>query len=196
MPRGRLEWAERILRRWARVSRWAARQLALLRAVRPLHGLAFGVPTDDTIPAVEWPLGGPPARRDPDESDAGLLYCLPTLPADGAFVVETIRSVRDRFRSRGFEPAITVNLLDDRSMEGVISIAFRRACATETEKAQQAIRDAEEELLRRGCPPYRVGLGSMDLVIRPEDPYWQIVARLKDVFDPDHIISPGRYNLL
>jgi len=188
--------AERLLGFAARWSDRVARQLALLRAVKPLYGLSEGIPTNDTLPAVDWPLGGLPQRsRDPDQGSAGLLYCLPILPADGEAVADAVASVRRIFRAHGFEAAITVNLLDDRSLEGVISLAFRRDDPAEAERAQRAVREAEEDLWQRGCPPYRVGLGSMDLVVRPEDPFWQIVARLKDVFDPDDVISPGRYNL-
>ncbi len=188
--------AERVLRFVARWSATAADQLAVVRAIQPLHGLAHGIPTNDTLPAVEWPLGGAPVRsEDPDQGTAGLLYCLPILPAEGPFVAGALKDVRRIFAAQGFEAAITVNLLDDRSMEGVISLAFRRNDPAQVERAQRAIREAEVELLRRGCPPYRVGLGSMDLVVRPEDTFWQVVARLKDVFDPDGVISPGRYNL-
>ncbi len=191
-----LEIAERVLQFAARWSETVADKLAVLRAVKPLHGLADGIPTNDTLPAVEWPLGGPPSRSDdPDQGGAGLLYCLPILPAEGAFVADAVASVRRIFAAQGFEAAITVNLLDDRSMEGVISLAFHRDHPAEVERAQRAVREAEAELLRRGCPPYRVGLGSMDLVVRAEDPFWGVIARLKDVFDPDGVISPGRYNL-
>ncbi|MCX7819151.1 MAG: FAD-binding oxidoreductase [Kiritimatiellae bacterium] len=197
LPAGALATAERVLVAAAKWSERAARKLAVLRAVKPLHGLAEGVPTDDTLPAVEWPLGGPPVRRvDPDEGEAGLLYCLPILPAEGGFVAEVVAAVRRIFAARGFEAAITVNLLDDRSMEGVISLAFHRSSPEQTRAAQEAVREAEEELLRRGCPPYRVGLGSMDVVVRADDPFWCVVARLKGVLDPDEVISPGRYNLL
>ncbi|MBM4153738.1 MAG: FAD-binding oxidoreductase [Lentisphaerae bacterium] len=173
-----------------------ARKLALLRAVTPVQELALGIPTDDTLPAVGWAVpGAAPSRDDPDRGDAGLLYCLPIVPADGAFVREALDAVLSIFARYGFEAAITVNLLDDRSMEGVISLAFRRDDPARAAAAQSCIREAEEDMLRRGCPPYRVGLGSMDLVVRPDDPFWQTVRSLKTALDPDGVISPGRYNL-
>ncbi len=173
-----------------------ARKLALLRAVTPVQELALGIPTDDTLPAVSWPVPGEtPSRLDPDAGNAGLLYCLPIYPADGAFVRTALDAVLAIFARHGFEAAITVNLLDDRSMEGVISLAFRRDDPVRAAAAQACIREAEEDMLERGCPPYRVGLGSMDLVVRPDDPFWQTVRSLKSVLDPDCILSPGRYNL-
>jgi 4-cresol dehydrogenase (hydroxylating) len=36
----------------------------------------------------------------------------------------------------------------------------------------------------------------MDLVVRPDDPFWQTVRSLKSALDPDGIIAPGRYNLV
>lgn len=174
-----------------------ARKLALLRAVTPVQELALGIPTDDTLPAVGWSVPGEtPSRCDPDQGGAGLLYCLPIYPADGAFVREALDAVLAIFARHGFEAAITVNLLDDRSMEGVISLAFRRDDPARAAAAQRCIRETEEDMLRRGCPPYRVGLGSMDLVVRPDDPFWQTVRSLKSALDPDSIIAPGRYNLV
>jgi 4-cresol dehydrogenase (hydroxylating) flavoprotein subunit len=176
---------------------WAARKLALLRAVAPLQDLALGIPTDDTLPAVGWPVPGEtPSRRDPDDSQAGLLYCLPIYPADGAFVQASLDSTRAIFKRHGFDAAITVNLLDDRSMEGVISLSFRRDDPARATAAQTCIREAEQDMLRQGCPPYRVGLGSMDLVVAPDDPFWRTVQSLKPALDPDCILSPGRYNLV
>jgi len=37
---------------------------------------------------------------------------------------------------------------------------------------------------------------NMNLVVDPHDTFWQLVRDLKQVFDPHHIISPGRYNLV
>ena len=36
----------------------------------------------------------------------------------------------------------------------------------------------------------------MDAFVKGDDPFWQTVQRLKDVFDPNHVIAPGRYNLV
>ncbi|MDZ4198757.1 MAG: FAD-binding oxidoreductase, partial [Kiritimatiellia bacterium] len=176
---------------------WFRRKLALLRAVMPLHHLALGIPTDATIQGVYWPVSEahPANGSNPDLSQAGLLYCLPLLPADAENVRACIEGTREIFKRYGFEPALTVNLLDDRSLEGVFSLAFARADARQVEAARACIREAEAFYIRSGWPPYRVGIESMDLIVDPEKPYWKTVRDLKKVFDPNEIIAPGRYNL-
>ena len=175
---------------------WCRRKLAVVRAVAPLHHLLAGIPGDVGLPSVYWPVADArPGGPDPDASHAGLLYCLPILPADGAFAAECMRRIREIFGASGFVPYATLNLLDDRSIESVISLAFDLRAPDRVAAAQACIRRAEEYLLGAGCPPYRVGIGSMDLVVREDDPFWQTVRDLKQSLDPDGIISPGRYNL-
>lgn len=175
---------------------WARRKLALLRSVKPVHRLAKGVPTDVALQSVYWPVPGqfPSAADDPDRSGAGLLYCLPLLPADPESVRSCVSGARDIFARHGFEPAMTLNLLDDRSLEGVFSLAFPRSDSARAAAARACIREAEAFFLRSGWPPYRVGIESMDLVVDPGSPYWQTVRRLKQALDPNGIIAPGRYN--
>ena len=188
--------AEAVLTRLSRFAAPRAR-LAMLRAIRPLRGLAVGIPTDAPLEGVYWPVPGsrPDDPADPDASDAGLLYALPLLPADASDVRACLDGTRRIFTAHGFEPAITLNLLDDRCLEGVISLAFPRTDPDRVRAGRACIREAERFYLDAGWPPYRVGIDSMDLLTDPDDPYWRIVRDLKNTLDPDHIIAPGRYNL-
>jgi hypothetical protein len=36
----------------------------------------------------------------------------------------------------------------------------------------------------------------MNSIVNADSPHWQLIARLKYVFDPNRIIAPGRYNLV
>ena len=54
----------------------------------------------------------------------------------------------------------------------------------------------EARYMEQGYPPYRVGIDSMHHVVKEDDPFWQTVRDLKQVLDPNHIIAPGRYNLV
>lgn len=176
---------------------WCRRKLAVLRAVTPLHNLVAGVPTDAGLPSVYWPVpGAHPGGPDPDEGHAGMLYCLPILPADGAFALECMGRTRAMFGAAGFVPYTTLNLLDDRSIEAVIGLAFDRRDPSRAAAALACIREAEHFFLSAGCPPYRVGIASMDVVVHADDPFWQTVQDLKQSLDPDGILAPGRYNLI
>ena len=188
--------ARRLLGAFAFVP-WFRRKLALVNAVEPVSNLALGIPADATLKGVYGPLRGEyPGGPDPDQSRCGMLYCLPVLPARGDAVRECLAETRAIFARHGFTAYLTVNLLDDRSLEGVISLTFHRDDPGRAEAARTCIREAEAYYLRAGWPPYRVGIESFDLVVRPDDPYWKTVRDLKLALDPNHIISPGRYNLV
>jgi 4-cresol dehydrogenase (hydroxylating) len=172
-------------------------RLMLLKAVEPVYGFTRGETTDQSLKAVYWAAGdferlGEP---DPDHSDSGLLFCLPIIPADGKTVFEVVRDTCDTFSRYGFEAAITVNLMNTKVMEGVVSLAFDRRNAEQTGKAHACIQEMEGRYMEQGYPPYRVGINSMHHVVNEGDPFWRTARALKKVLDPNSIIAPGRYNL-
>jgi 4-cresol dehydrogenase (hydroxylating) len=173
-------------------------QLMLLKAVEPVYGFTRGEATDESLKAVYWAAGdfdrlGEP---DPDHSDSGLLFCLPIIPAVGETVFEVVSDTRDTFARHGFEAAITVNLMNTKAMEGVVSLAFDRCDAAQTERAHACIQEMEARYVEQGFPPYRVGINSMHHVVNEDDSFWRTVRDLKKVLDPNNIIAPGRYNLI
>lgn len=172
-------------------------QLMMLKAVEPVYGFTRGEATDQSLKAVYWAAGDFQSLEnpDPDHSDSGLLFCLPIIPASGETVLEVVRDTRDHFAHHGFEAAITVNLMDTKAMEGVVSLAFDRRDAAHTAKAHACIQEMEARYMAQGYPPYRVGINSMHHVVSESDPFWRTVRDLKKVLDPNGIIAPGRYNL-
>ncbi|MBU1694177.1 MAG: FAD-binding oxidoreductase [Verrucomicrobia bacterium] len=177
---------------------WVRRQRALLKAAQPLYGLARGIPTDAPMLSVYWPLERQPAsdRENPDQSECGLLYCVPFLPADGSLVREAMDLTTHVFEKHQFTPFVTLNLVDGKALECVINMAFDRASAERTAAAHACNDELTTEFIRRGFPPYRVGVQSMHLVMSDQSPFWRTVRALKRILDPNHIIAPGRYNLV
>ena len=173
-------------------------QLMMLRAIEPVYGFTRGDATDQSLKAVYWAAGdfGHLDDPDPDQSDSGLLFCLPIIPADGETVSNVVGDTRDHFARHGFEAAITVNLMNTKAMEGVVSLAFDRRDAAQTAKAHACIQEMEARYMAQGYPPYRVGINSMHHVVQEDDPYWRTVRDLKKALDPNGIIAPGRYNLV
>jgi 4-cresol dehydrogenase (hydroxylating) flavoprotein subunit len=190
--------SERRLARAGRIFRPQSPRRAMLNAIEPLAGFAANRPSSAALGSVYQPLGEAPDRalwEEVDTSHAGSLYCLPFFPVDGPFLAEQMKFVENAIEGHGFTPAITANLVDGSAMELVISIAFDKRVPQQVEDAHQCIRELTDHFIRIGCPPYRVGIQSMDQIVDPTSPYWQYIRRLKQVFDPHGIISPGRYNI-
>lgn len=173
-------------------------QLMMLKAIEPVYGFTRGEATDKSLCSVYWAAGDFQRLEhpDPDDSDSGIMFCLPIIPAFGKTVLEVVKDTRTTFAHYGFEAAITVNLMDTKAMEGVVSLSFDRRDEKQREKALQCIREMERRYIEQGFPPYRVGINSMDQVVKEDDPFWQTVRDLKKALDPNAIIAPGRYNLI
>ena len=175
----------------------ARKQLMMIKAVEPIYGFTRGDTTDKSLQSVYWAAGDMEHldESDPDHSDSGILFCLPIFPADGSVVLQAVAETRNTFSKHGFEAAITVNLMDAKAMEGVVSLSFNRRDEEQTRRAHDCIQDMEGRYMEMGFPPYRVGINSMHRVVNENDAYWQTVRDLKKALDPNNIIAPGRYNL-
>ena len=170
-------------------------KLSMIRAIEPLYGMTHGVPTDAAVRSVEW-MAGVTERGEgtnPDSGDAGLLYCLPFVPMSGQAVGRVLALTREVFSEHGFEPYVTFNLVDTRSVECVINLAFDRTDAARTEAARRCIKTLRDACEADGFHIYRADIESMIDVVDADNPFWQTVARLKRELDPHGIIAPGRY---
>lgn len=177
----------------------ARRKSAILEAMAPLLGFASGLPSDAALPSVYWTAGLTPPESgpfEPDESPCGLLYSLPILPLNGRAAAECVAETERVFGRFGFTPMITLNAMDERAIETVISLPFRRDDAKAVEKAHTCLNELQRAWVERGWYPYRIGIQEMDLLVDGSDPFWQTVRDLKRVFDPNGILAPGRYNLV
>lgn len=170
----------------------------MLGAVEPLYNLTKGIPTDAAVKSTYWPLHDYDAlgEMDPDQAPkSGLIFCLPILPIDGVTVAEVMNETRTTFREYGFDAFITVNLMDTRAMECVISLGFNRCDDEEIKKAHECIQKMEKRYVEMGVPPYRLGINSMNIV-QNDDTFWETAKALKSVLDPNNIIAPGHYNII
>ena len=168
---------------------------AAIRAIRPLHALALGVPTDVPIDNLLWKFGRADLPASAlDESPCGLLFVNPALPLDGAAVVAVTDELQAVAEGHGHKLYMTLNIETSTSMVAVINLLFDRSAAGETERAHRCADDMLACIRRHGLEPYRARADMMQDVVTDND-YWRTVRRLKEVFDPDNIIAPGRYNL-
>lgn len=170
---------------------------ALLNVMRPFYGMSKGIPTDAALDSVYWPVGDYAAlgNREPQLSSSGLRYALPIVPLEGVHATAVSELAETAAKSHGLTAYITFNALNDRALEGVINIAYRRDDDASARAGEACIQALRSQLRERGYRSYRLGIDEMAGEIQPEDPFWRTVRDLKHVLDPNHIIAPGRYNL-
>ncbi len=173
---------------------WARANAAAIHAMRPLHGLASGVPTDAAIANLLWRFHRTdlPAQK-LSESDCGLLYISPALPMDGVFVDATIRAMVELAASFQHELYVTINIETDTSMVAICNLLYRRSDPAEVRRAEACAAALYRLIRSRGLEVYRARDDMMADITTHDPPYWDTLASLKRVLDPDGIISPGRY---
>jgi 4-cresol dehydrogenase (hydroxylating) len=164
-----------------------------LELVRPLFGLLQGVPTDQPLASSYWrKRTPPPAVMDPDRDGCGLLWCSPVTPANGAQAAELVALASETMLRHGFEPAISLTMITERSLACVTSIGYDREVAGEDEKASACYHELLRRLTGAGFYCYRMtSQSSADLP--PSPGYDSLLRSLKQSLDPNQILAPGHY---
>ena len=186
----------RLLRSVEKPYRWLTKKNDLSRAVQmlpPLMDLLRGTPTDAFLASCYWRKKTPvPATIDPDADKCGLLWCSPVAPNIGSEVAQLTEAATEITLKHGFEPIMSVSLVNERMTITTIALTYDREVNGEDGRAQACYRALTEELLSRGYPPYRLNVGAMDVGANTGT-YSEMLRRIKTALDPNRILSPGRY---
>lgn len=175
--------------------RFARANAAALAAIRPLHGLALGVPTDAAIDNLLWKAGRTDlAAAELDQSHCGLLFINPALPLDGEFVAATIAALKSVAHDHGHTLYTTINIETPTSLVAVINLLFDRSAPEEVVAAHRCADALLDCIHERGLEVYRARADMMKKIVDRHPDYWSIIRALKLELDPENIIAPGRYN--
>lgn len=175
---------------------FARANAAAISAIRPLHGLALGVPTDVAIDNLLWKFSGSNMSAvQLDQSNCGLLFISPALPPDGQFIALLVAELKGIAAKHGHTLYMTINIETPTSLVAVINLLFDRSKTEETDKAHRCADQLLEHIHAKGLEIYRARADMMKDIVARDPNYWQTVRDLKKVLDPNNIIAPGRYNL-
>ena len=173
------------------LSRWnISRALDL---ARPVFGLLKGVPTERPLAAAYWrKRNPPPVDMDPDRDRCGLMWCAPVAPTDGEHARKIAEISIETILKHRFEPLLSFTMITERALICVISLTWDRDVAGEDQNARVCFEELQDQLLKAGYPPYRLGIQAMNLI--DTDPgYTGLLQALKSWTDPAGILAPGRY---
>jgi len=164
-----------------------------LAVLKPVYGLMKGIPTDHPLESTYWRKRfAPPAQMDPDRDGYGLLWCSPVAPTDGGHARHLTGLASGIMLSHGFEPSISLTLITDRTLACILSITYDREVAGEDERAMNCYQELLRVMAENGYYSYRLGIGGMSFACQ-DGGYTQTLQRLKQAFDPNGILAPGRY---
>lgn len=175
---------------------FARAHAAVISAIRPLHRLAMGVPTDIPVENLLWKFGAIDKRAvELDQSRCGLLFISPVFPLNGQFIAAAIGEMQSIAENYQHVLYVTVNIEANNALVAIINLLFDRSSAEEVERAHSCANALLAYIHNQGLELYRARADWMDKITAINPDYWKKIRALKQVFDPDNIIAPGRYNL-
>ena len=157
-----------------------------------------GVPNGRFLAGAYWRRrGGLPAAfpeaANPARDNCGLLWVSPVLPLRGEDLLAVHALAEAQFERHGFDLFATFSMINERSLGGVLTVAYDKDDPEETARARACHDAVFKEMFEAGYIPYRVGNHSMAALDPAGDSYWRTVAALKAALDPQGILAPGRY---
>jgi 4-cresol dehydrogenase (hydroxylating) len=166
--------------RLAKLSRWIpiprVRNLGIfLDSLGELLILSDGKPTN--IGHLSIKMQG----ENPNYADEIAVYLNATLPPRPNATHE-LRSLLDK---TGYKYSTTYIVNTEEAISAIITLHFETG---EAAQVQEALKTLTVALIENGFPPYRAGIDQMEHLDMPA-----ITRKLKDFFDPLHLIAPGRY---
>jgi len=187
--------------RLRRVVRWIPpldkRVGGTLETLRSSLELVAGIPNETALPLAYWKRpGGRDRDRElnPARDGCGLIWYAPLVEMKGARVRRYIDLVTRLLPQHGVEPLITLTSLSDRCFSSTVPILFDADSGPATASAQRCYAALLDAGRGEGFLPYRVGVQTMEWLMRHGGDHWKLVARLKAAVDPLGIVSPGRYS--
>lgn len=192
----KLDTLERLTRPLSSLRRVAALR-SKLASVRAVYDMNRGIPSQRFLAGAYWRhRQGLPAdfsRADPAEDGCGLLWFPPVLPFTGEAVREFLALAEPFFARYGFDFFVTLSSVTERSLGAVMTIAYDQQDEAETAAARDCAAALCEAMMDAGFPPYRVSPAFLPCLARGSETFWDVVADMKRLMDPEGILSPGRY---
>jgi len=193
-PLGRVWVMTPIMRFLQRLAGWIIPAVgAMMDATASIQELPLGVPSRDPLHFMDYDLPTGQSSSDVDNHERGFVYLVPLMPADGESVQRVLETLPALAAAAGQEPAVTLNMLDARVLEAVVSLTFDKSSPEAVQKMVSTGEKWLEQLKEIGAHPYRVHIDHMNQAVPSEGPWASLQRKLASLLDPNNVISRGRY---
>ena len=146
----------------------------------------------ENLSLAYWKKPGPlPENPDPDRDLCGLLWLMCLLPYRGTDLDITLPIIESTCTQYQFEANLALVGKEPRTLKLLLALIYDREQAGLDEKAQACHDQILKKLISLGYPPYRLGLQSAWA-----SPKNTLYEQIKNLLDPDQLLSPGHYSPL
>ncbi|OHT17764.1 4-cresol dehydrogenase [hydroxylating] flavoprotein subunit [Sphingomonas haloaromaticamans] len=119
----------------------------------------------------------------------------PVAPAKGIETQQQTELAKEILGKYGFDYSVAY-AIGGRELHHLVFIQYDKEDLVEEKKADDCIREMVTRFGERGWASYRTGVNTMDLVAKQYgEANRDLIARLKQALDPNHILSPGRQGI-
>ena len=184
-----------LLRRIEPAYRAMTKRTDLQRAlifIPPLLDLLQGRPTESFLGSSYWRKKMTTNTLNPDVDRCGLLWCSPVAPMRGEDVTAVMDLAREISLRHGFEPQISISLINERMTISTVALTYDRDVAGEDDRAMACYQELMRRLTEQGYPSYRLNVASMHYGNAGAE-YKNVIRAMKAALDPKGILAPGRY---
>lgn len=194
-PLGRVLVLTPFMRFLQRLAGWLVPSIrAVMEATASVQELPLGVPSGDPLHFLDFDVPEAKTTSDLDGHRRGFIYLVPLMPSDDQTVRQFLKTLPALGAATGQEPAVTLNALDARVLEAVVSLTFDKSNEEEVQRVVTAGEKWLDQLKNIGAHPYRLHIDHMGLTGPAEGAWVELQKKLSMVFDPNETLSRGRYD--
>lgn len=156
-----------------------------IQTLKYIHGLGKGIPSNKALDNIIW--------RVKDQKDLGLIWLSPVVASSPVEIRRMMEIVAGEFAGTDFEMPVTLTSVTHDKMVAIFSIIFDKNKSEDVVKAHNLYFTATAKLKQSGIYMYRSSILAMKDIDYHHVGKKTVLRQLKDVFDPQGIIAPGRY---
>lgn len=135
-----------------------------------------------------------PEELSPEQDRCGVLWHGVVVPFESDRIRKVIDTAKSVILKHSFEPSISLQCNDHLVVHIVMSIIYDMETPEHNDMAVRCHDQLYREMEMLGCYPYRLGINSMDKPGSMFEDTAQMIKQLKQLFDPNDILAPGRYD--
>lgn len=153
-----------------------------------------GIPNQVALPLSYWRTSQLKKNEtlNPAEDSCGLLWYSPLLSMDKGNMRNFVEMVRQICPKHNIEPLITLTNFNHRCSDSTIPILFDQSNPDAVKDAKKCLDELFRQGLKLGFIPYRLNIDQQQH-LNEKDSLWNITNKINKAFDPNGVVSSGRY---
>jgi 4-cresol dehydrogenase (hydroxylating) len=159
--------------------------------------IMLGIPNQVALPLPYWrnPKVRPNKNKElsPAKDNCGLLWYAPLIRMTASSLDTFVRFVRETTPKYGIEPLITFTNLKHDCVDSTVPIVFDLHQPEQIKNAHACLNELIQKGADYGFVPYRLDVKQQEN-LNEKHMFWQTTNVIKEAFDPNRVLSPGRYN--